>query len=372
MASSTTSLLSYLDLKSLGFWKILAIFFALLNLKQLPFAWHLRIISGLFQHIPWTSRPLVDVPSIGPAALFRPLILASRAAPLECDYNLHKSNSTYFADFDIGRLHLLIRLCHSGIAKTGLDLWKKEGEKGPRQLGVMMGGVNMNFRKEIKPGQAFEMWTRLLTWDRKWFFTVTHFVRKNTVKPKGWLLQPWRNKNRDKSIQTQQQSSRMRDAKGEDDTTGAERKALEKTGPHPAIFATGIAKYVFKRGRLTIPPELVLRNSGLLPPKPSDHETPPVSETPAMPIEGDALPTAGAAMQNLTSKNAEALVDEALNDPGIGDQNAAGEDRWDWDRVERERLKGMKIAEAWTKTEMLGEMFDGEEGMALGKYWDIP
>lgn len=34
------SLFSTLGLKSFRLWRILAIFFALLNLKQLPFVWH--------------------------------------------------------------------------------------------------------------------------------------------------------------------------------------------------------------------------------------------------------------------------------------------------------------------------------------------
>ncbi|KAI4282220.1 MAG: hypothetical protein L6R38_003084 [Xanthoria sp. 2 TBL-2021] len=362
------SLFSTLGLKSFRLWRILAIFFALLNLKQLPFVWHLRIINGLIQYLPWTSKGRLDPRSIGPSALFRPLILTSRTTPLECDYNLHKSNSTYFADFDIGRMHLLVCLCRSGIVKTGFDLWEKDGRKGPKGLAIMMGGVNINFRREIKPAQAYEMWTRVLAWDRKWIYTVTHFVRKGAVKPRGWLLQPWRNQDK---TQTQQQYV------GEDERErvvgdGCEKNEKEKrTGTHPAIFATGIAKYVAKRGRLTIPPELILQNTGLLPPKPKDHETPPISETPAVPTEGDALPTSGAAvMQDLNSNNAEEAIDTALNDTASTSERS-DRDEWDWDRVERERLRGMEIAEKWNLTEGLSEMFDGDKGTALGRYWDI-
>ncbi|KAL8889543.1 MAG: hypothetical protein Q9215_003197 [Flavoplaca cf. flavocitrina] len=196
MAMSIDGLLSTLRPESRIVWKVLAIFFALLNLKQLPFVWHLRVINGLLQYCPWQSKSRYDVRSIGPSALFRPLILTSRATLLECDYNLHKSNSAYFADFDIGRLHLVMCLCRIGIVKTGLELWGKNGRKGPKSLGFMMGGVNINFRREIKPAQAFEMWTRILTWDRKWIYTVTHFVKKGAMRPNGWLFQPWRNSDK--------------------------------------------------------------------------------------------------------------------------------------------------------------------------------
>ncbi|KAL8769878.1 MAG: hypothetical protein Q9209_004316 [Squamulea sp. 1 TL-2023] len=364
MVVNTGSLLSFLGLEDLSLWKILTIFFALLNFKQLPFVWHLRIINGLVRYMPWTSCSRLDARSIGPSALFRPLILTSRTTPLEIDYNLHKSNSTYFADFDIGRLHLLRCLCGAGIVKTGHDLWERDGRKGPKRLGIMMGGVNINFRREIKPAKAFEMWTRVLGWDRKWIYTVTHFVKKGAVKPKGWLLQPWRNSDR---RQTQQASETHI---GNEDPGSKGKEEERTTGVHPAIYATGIAKYVAKRGRLTIPPELILQNSGLLPPKPKDHETPPVSETPAVPVEGDALPMAGAAGQDITSDNAEEAIDKALNDKKFISRGGDDED-WTWDRVERQRLKGMKIAEAWNMTEQLNEVFDGDE-VVLGRYWDIP
>ncbi|KAL8791241.1 MAG: hypothetical protein Q9213_000198 [Squamulea squamosa] len=365
MAVNIGSLFSVLGLEYLSLWKILTIFFALLNLKQLPFVWHLRIINGLLRYMPWTSGPRLDARSIGPSALFRPLILTSRATPLEIDYNLHKSNSTYFADFDIGRLHLMMCLCRAGIVKTGHDLWERDGHKGPKRLRIMMGGVHINFRKEIKPAEAYEIWTRVLGWDRKWIYTVTHFVKKGAVKPKGWLLQPWRNSDRRQT----QQASETNTSNGDPGSKGIEEEKI--TGVHPAIFATGIAKYVAKRGRLTIPPELILQNSGLLPPKPKDHETPPVSETPAMPVEGDALPTAGAAKQDITSDDAEEAIDKALNDKKAVGHGGGDDDDWTWDRMERERLKGTKIAEAWNVTEQLNEVFEGNE-VVLGRYWDIP
>ncbi|KAL8848309.1 MAG: hypothetical protein Q9221_006663 [Calogaya cf. arnoldii] len=391
MPFNIDTLLSILSLESLSLWKVLAIFFALLNLKQLPFVWHIRIINGLIQYLPWRQylssafrqTPHVEPRSIGPSALFRPLIFTTRTTLLECDYNLHKSNSTYFSDFDVGRMHLIICLFGAGIAKTGNELWKGDGRNGPKRLAVMMGGVNINFRKEIMPGQAYEMWSRVLCWDRKWIYTVTYFVRKGVVKPKGWLLQPWRN---DDKMQTRTQMQDISDRKKEEDVSAdgmKNEKGKTGIGIHPAIFATGIAKYVAKRGRLTIPPELIIQNSGLLPPKPKDHQTPPVSETPAVPVEGDALPnsgpvpssgTAGPApivTRDMSSENATQVIDEALNENAArGDRDEGG--AWDWNRIEKERLRGMEIAKKWNLTERLGEMFEGEEGMALGRWWDIP
>ncbi|KAL8683916.1 MAG: hypothetical protein Q9186_000127 [Xanthomendoza sp. 1 TL-2023] len=368
MALEVATLLQFFKMESLGFWKLLTVFFALLNLKQVPFAWHVSTLPDY--GAPFLTAQSTDQGPADPhhnwprpSALFRPLILASRAAPLECDYNLHKSNSTYFADFDLGRMHLLMCLCRPGIVRTGLDLWEADGKKGSKRLWIKMGGVSMNFRREIKPLQKFEMWNRVLSWDRKWIYVVTYFVEKDKVRPKGWLLQPWRDRD---NGQTQHVSEATEKSMINDE--GQERE--KRTGPHPAIFATGIAKYVAKRGRLTISPERILQNSGLLPSKPKDQETPPVTATPVMPVEGDTLPT-GIGLQDITSINAESLIDGALDDRKTTETTRDNQG-WDWERVEKERQKGMKIAEAWNMTEKLSEDFDGHEGMALGRYYDFP
>ncbi|KAL8724082.1 MAG: hypothetical protein Q9166_008143 [cf. Caloplaca sp. 2 TL-2023] len=378
------SLLRSLGLAPLNLWKVLAILFGLLNLKHLPFAWHFRIINGLLQYLPILRKPHPLPSLIGPPALFRPLLVASRSSPVETDYNLHKSNSTYFSDFDIGRLHLLMCLCHTGIVATGHNLWVADNKQGPKRLSIMMGGVSMHFRREIKPLQSFEMWTRILSWDRKWIYTVTYFIKKGAVKPKGWLLQPWRNKDPNQTrTQTppppSSSNASSTDGIGNSTNGKAQEKEEKRTGPHPAIFATGIAKYVAKRGRLTIPPELIFQNSGLLPPKPASHSPPPATDTPAAPLEGDTLPTAPAeALQDITSSKAEEMLDAALNDstePNQKEKEKGGgkeDEEWTWEKVERERQKGLRIAEAWNMTEKLSEGFDGDEGMALGKYWDFP
>ncbi|KAI4161520.1 MAG: hypothetical protein LQ342_004804 [Letrouitia transgressa] len=334
---------------SQGFWKLCAILFAVTNLKHLPFAWHIRLINGLFTH--WsTSKPLLSKAS-GSSALFQPMIISSRAQLLECDYNFHKSNSTYFADFDVGRLHLLMCLCKRGMIKTGQELFNENGCKGTKKIWISLGGVSCSFRREIKPYQAFEVWTRILCWDRKWIYVVSHFVQKGIGKPESYTLQPWKR------------------AKGSAQSKGGNEQRASAAGesrPNPAVFATGIAKYVFKRERLTIPPERILQNSGLLPPKPSNLSTPLANDSPAVPLEGTAIPTGVATtVQDLTSTGAEDIIDAALS-------VKPSEMEWSWDDIEQERLRGMKIAEAWSKTDALNEEWTGDERPALGRYWDIP
>ena len=217
----------------------------------------------------------------------------------------------------------------------------KEGNQG---FSVILGGVSCNFRREIKPYEGFEVWTRVLCWDNKWLYVIGHFVKKGAVKPKSYTLQPWR---KSKNADTE--------SNGHADTGHS-----PEAGPHPAIFASGIAKYVCKKGRLTIPPERVLRASQLLPPKPADHETPPVSMTPSQEATSiDA--TAASFAKSLTPDNADEVMAASLT------ASLAEPDAWTWERVEKERQRGMKIAELYNGLDALNGEFTGDGQAVLGQ-----
>ena len=339
-----------------GLWKFIALLFALINLKTLPLAWHvsvavhnssldtltrpqIRLVAGLLRQI--RSSRVRLAAKLGPSVLFQPIITSSRSPFLECDYNLHKSNSTYFSDFDVGRLELLVSLCGHGIDQTRKEL-AKESKEG---FATMLGGVSCNFKREIKPFQAFEVWTRILCWNHKWIYVIGHFVKKGAVKPKSYTLQPWK-------------KSKVKDAEG---TKAAINNDGATSGPHPAIFASAIAKYVFKKGRLTIPPERILRASQLLPPKPADHETPPMTMTPN-PETNSLNATAASIVETLTSDNAGEIMAASLT-AGLDESK-----EWTWERVEKERKRGMRIAELYEGLEALSEEFSSQNVSVLGRY----
>ncbi|GJC80532.1 putative thioesterase atnL [Colletotrichum liriopes] len=143
------------------------------------------------------------------------------------DYNLHKSNSTYFSDLDVARTDLLAALRAEAIY-GGLYKEYKNG------VMVLLAGTSCIFKKEIKPGAAFDMHSRILTWDKKWLYVVTHFVEKR----KGaelYTYQPWKKPG--------------------------EGKAAPESS---VVFATAISKCVVKAGRLTVPPEKFLQAAGVL------------------------------------------------------------------------------------------------------------
>ncbi len=111
-------------------------------------------------------------------------------------------------------------------------------------LAIMLGSVTCTFRREIKPYQKYEIWTRVLTWDEKWVYFVSHFVRAGAVrKGRTFTLQK----------RTPNASASRR---------GGEAKLDDLT---KAVLATALSKNVLKLGRATVRPEDVWRAGGLLP-----------------------------------------------------------------------------------------------------------
>ena len=96
--------------------------------------------------------------------VFLPFITTTHAPLFECDYNLHKSNSTYFTDLDASRSHLLSALCYTGFRRADREL-TAEGKSG--MLAAIIGSVTTSFKREIPIFQQYEVWSRILTWDQK-------------------------------------------------------------------------------------------------------------------------------------------------------------------------------------------------------------
>ncbi len=126
---------------------------------------------------------------------------------MEMDFNFHKSNSTYFSDFDLARAELLTTL----FRKFYLEFKDPEIELGRGEwVYTALGSVNMVFRREISIYTWYNVKTRVLGWNDKWIFVIGQFERNGKV------------------------------------------------------HAFGLAKYVFKVRRKTIPPAEVIAFEGLL------------------------------------------------------------------------------------------------------------
>ncbi|KAM0547813.1 hypothetical protein ACHAPJ_010159 [Fusarium lateritium] len=224
MAYSLLSMLSGMD--SYLSWKTLAVAFALANIKCLHLMWFARFLRAFVRRLT-DSAPDKH---LSPRCLFLPAISATRSPALECDHNLHKSNSTYFTDMDMSR------------GNFSLILFSKAFNPfpGPAHFTMILGGTTCTWRKEIKPYVRYELWTRILSWDEKWLYVVTHFVKPGVFSSDEYVMQPRKKVN-------------------------ARNNSKEDIEPLKTIYASSVARYVFKNNRRTIPPEEALRDCGLLP-----------------------------------------------------------------------------------------------------------
>ncbi len=321
-------------------WRLLALAFALLNLKNLPGLWHWRVLKGIIYQLqfqPTTQKP---------KHLFAPMITSSFNTLYDCDYNFHKSNSTYFADLDVARANLMGCIIRTGLARLNRgdeEGLPKETTATKGRYALALGGVSCFFQRQIEPLQQFEIHTRILAWDRKWIYCVSHVVKKGAIKPDSYALQPWKKGRR-----------RSADMKSEDED-------LTKY-----IFATSVARYVFKKGRLTINPEIVLERSHLLPSRPDGVGLPPRAESAATAPAAAETP----AMNGVATSPADVAAEVSSKLGQIPDQPAGQDDDWTWDDMERERLRGLKTASHFDALSAAhGELRAGEVLGQYGDYW---
>lgn len=262
----------------------------------------------IYHHI--KNRP------VAPRSLFHYSITHSRNNLLDSDYNLHKSNSTYFADLDVSRSHLVMHLMNKGMRRVADPrnalVHNKDGEVMKGSFSIGLGAVFCSFKREIGMLQGYEMWTRVLSWDRKWLYLVTHYVVKGKVRPVAWD---------GKKGKTRPEVVRNAD--------GSLVPDFQKY-----VIATAVSKYVFKAGRFTVHPAIVLEASGLLPLRPGEGWM--GGET------GTGTP-------------------EELEDISKTSQ-------WDWRRVEYERRQGLEMAEHFAALDRTNALFDGGEDGALGVF----
>lgn len=256
--------------------------------------------------------------------------ITSRTPMWETDYNLHKSNSTYFSDLDVARTALVTRLYSPGVGLVSKELdaefaaaARKEGKKPPasKAMYIALGSVYCNFKREIKPFEKYEIESKTIAWDQKWMYVISFFLRP------------------------------------------APRK-----GGQRVLFATALSKYVAKKGRLTVSPERVMRASGFLPPRPEgvSAETPAESSadvsgvgTPA----GEGITASAAGVDGslvrevLQMKEGDIPERATLEKERTENTESWDADEWTWERIEEERLRGLRVVEGYASldTKLLEE-----------------
>lgn len=177
----------------------------------------MRVIIGYLHHRYFEAAgPAVPLSPDGSLSVFLPSVHTVSTPLGDLDYTLHKSNSTYLADLDLARGRHFY-----GLFRVGLQKSRKQGAVFPA-----LGAVTCTFKKEIRPFAKVRIWTRVLAWDDKWIYLVSHFVSDDY----------------------------------EVGTAGNKQDARPGS-----LYATSISKQVVKRGRKTIPPVEFLASCGLVP-----------------------------------------------------------------------------------------------------------
>jgi hypothetical protein len=186
------------------------------------------------------KNDVVNVERHGGQGLFGYIVTSSRSPLLECDINGHKSDSTYFSDLDVHRIHLLTRL-FKGAGDLSLRPARPNvaREDRPKKMRVLLGGTCCSFRREIKPYAAYEIHSRVLAWDEKWLYVVSYFVKPASAAKMASL------RKKKKEEKTGDKGEMADLAKG-------------------MVYTSAITKFVFKEGRKTVRPADALEELGLL------------------------------------------------------------------------------------------------------------
>jgi hypothetical protein len=192
-------------------------------------------------------------------------------------------------------------------------------------FGLALGAVSCSFKRELKPYESYELWTRILSWDEKWVYIVTHFVRKGAVMPSKYTLYPEQN------------------TRGEERKRKGGNSSIDSITGNEAVVATALSKCVFKQGRRTVSPALMLKHSGLLPVE---------SLSKALPNEAKEVP-----IDSCTS-----------SDSGI---DMAEDEISELETIEKERERGMRLAVTLANQGQNAlEMEFTAESEALGRHTD--
>jgi len=91
-------------------------------------------------------------------------VLRFRVWPNDLDVNVHMNNGRFLSVMDLGRFDLTFR--------TGLGRAMLRHRWMP-----LVGGVTIRYRRSLDPFESYDLHTRLLGWDAKWFFLEQRFLK---------------------------------------------------------------------------------------------------------------------------------------------------------------------------------------------------
>lgn len=111
---------------------------------------------------------------LGPIGMLDDDVLRMRVWPNDIDLNLHMNNARYLSVMDYARVHLLAR---AGIlAHIVRSRWQP-----------LVGAVWMTYRRPLPLFAPFTVTSRLVCWDRRWFYIEQSFTAETGLAAVGWV-----------------------------------------------------------------------------------------------------------------------------------------------------------------------------------------
>ena len=118
---------------------------------------YLRLLVLIVRLLGLPRRPLLDESRV-----------SFRVLPTDCDINFHMNNGRYLTFMDLGRVHLMrqVRLVRHIIRNR----WQP-----------VLGGAEINFIRPLAPLQKFDLITRIVTWEDKYFYLEQRFESRGVL-----------------------------------------------------------------------------------------------------------------------------------------------------------------------------------------------
>jgi acyl-CoA thioesterase FadM len=91
-------------------------------------------------------------------------VLKMHVLPTDLDVQMHMNNGRYLSLMDLGRIDLLVR---SGFAK----------EASKRGWFPVVGTGLIDYKRSLTVFEGYELKTRLVGWDERWFYLEQQFVK---------------------------------------------------------------------------------------------------------------------------------------------------------------------------------------------------
>ncbi len=117
---------------------------------------------------------LLRLPGLPQQPLLAESRVSFRVLPTDCDVNFHMNNGRYLTFMDLGRVHLMrqVRL----IAHVVRNRWMP-----------VLTGAEINFIRSLAPLQKFDLVTRIVTWDEKYFYIEQRFESRGMLCAHGFV-----------------------------------------------------------------------------------------------------------------------------------------------------------------------------------------